>query len=119
MDQHVEPAPEAASVELKGVKALPPERVSVWRPVARGLAKTIGRPFEVRKFERQIQQYLEDMLGARTPSARRLRVDLILWLAQAERVRDAAQRHGVEGGTDDGQPTPTPTHGLAPAPQAL
>lgn len=68
---------------------LPP---SAWQPVARGLAKTIGRPFEVRRYERQIQQYMEDLLSARTPSARRLRVDLILWLAQAERGPDPAQK---------------------------
>ncbi len=81
-------SPEVAVV----AEQAPPAWACALQPVARGLAKTIGRPFEIRRYERQIQQYMEDMLSARTPSARRLRVDLILWLAQAERGPDPAQK---------------------------
>lgn len=106
MDQQMEPAAEAVSVELDAGLASATERAPVWRPVARGLAKTVGRPFEVRRFEQQIQQYLEDMLGARTPGARRLRIDLILWLAQAEGVSDPARRRRVEREASDARPAP-------------
>lgn len=95
----VEAASEAVADDAQGPpkgEVAPEPAPAAWasalQPVARGLAKTIGRPFEVRRYERQIQQYMEDMLSARTPSARRLRVDLILWLAQAERGPDPAQK---------------------------
>lgn len=95
----VEVASEAVTDDAQGApkgEVAPEPAPAAWasalQPVARGLAKTIGRPFEVRRYERQIQQYMEDLLSARTPSARRLRVDLILWLAQAERGPDPAQK---------------------------